>query len=135
MIFIQIIYYYITYSFLIDSTTTTFFHESKLCNNLTSCKNVSLQILISSHPGNEWTESTLQFRTYVYWLPMFWPRRRPGTHGTHFVSMSGPRDRRQIDFVHRSRTCSAKLSTPSPPPPPHHGPTYESANRVSKMPC
>ena len=26
----------------------------------------------------------------VYWLPMFWPRRRPGTHGTHFVSMSGP---------------------------------------------
>ena len=21
---------------------------------------------------------------------MFWPRRRPGTHGTHFVSMSGP---------------------------------------------
>ena len=173
MIFIQIIYYYITYSFLIDSTTT-FFHESKLCNNLTSCKNVSLQILISSHPGNEWTESTLQFRTYkkinnklrqkrsfnptvattvnnntkilnnnlpsnvsiwtiqpnilrahmmllpyksrhllrkksvflartgrsviqfynklaaVYWLPMFWPRRRPGTDGTHFVSMSGP---------------------------------------------
>ena len=26
----------------------------------------------------------------VYWLPMFWPRIRPGTHGTHFVSMSGP---------------------------------------------
>ena len=26
----------------------------------------------------------------VYWLPMFWPRRRPGTHDTHFVSMSGP---------------------------------------------
>ena len=26
----------------------------------------------------------------VYWLPMFWPRRRPGTHGTHFASMSGP---------------------------------------------
>ena len=130
--------------------------------------------MISSHPGNEWTESTLQFRTYkkinnklrqkrsfnptvattvnnntkilnnnlpsnvsiwtiqpnilrahmmllpyksrhllrkksvffawtgrsviqfynklaaIYWLPMFWPRRRPGTHGTHFVSMSGP---------------------------------------------
>ena len=64
MIFIQIIYYYVTYLFLIDSTTTKFFHESKLCNNLTSCKNVSLQILISSHPGNEWTESTLQFRTY-----------------------------------------------------------------------
>ena len=21
---------------------------------------------------------------------MFWPRRRPGTHGTHFISMSGP---------------------------------------------
>ena len=26
----------------------------------------------------------------VYWLPMFWPRRRPETYGTHFVSMSGP---------------------------------------------
>ena len=43
------------------------------------------------------------------------------------------RGRRQIDFVHRSRTCSAKLPTPSPPP--HCGPTCESANRVSKMPC
>ena len=56
----------------------------------------------------------------------YWPVKLKHRSTSHI------RDRRQIDFVHRSRTCSAKLSTPSPP---HRGPTYESANSVSKMLC
>ena len=47
----------------------------------------------------------------------------------HSYSLGG---RRQIDFVHRSRTCSVMVFTklyPQPPPPPpplHRGPTWES---------